>query len=327
MKRALATLLLVLGGFGIMHASHAQLTNAEPLTLTINPSYPRPYSTVVVVPQSSVIDLSSSAVTVTVNGAVVSKGSGAEPAYVTMGGPGTATTVRVTAVNGEQTYAKTAVLRPADVALVVEPTSTTHPFYEGGSLIASEGGLRLVAIPDLRTSSGAVIPAASLVYTWRNGEQILQGASGIGKSVLTATSPVKYRDARITVTVTTQDRSVVAEATVLISPSDPILRVYRNDPLLGPLYGTALPESVTLAGAEETFRAVPYYFSEKPAVTWTVNNTTGDTDEDITVRATGGGSGTALVNVSASSPNALQSAAAGFSVKFGEDTGFNFFGL
>lgn len=331
MKRSLATpaliLALTLTGLGIMHASHAQFAGTEPLTLTITPSYPKPYSTAIVVPESTVIDLSSSAVTVTVNGTVVSKGSGAEPAYVTVGGPGTTSTVTVTAVNGGQTYTRRATIRPADVALVVEATSTSHPFYEGGRLIASEGGVRLVAIPDLRTAAGSIIPAASLVYTWRNGEQILQGSSGIGKSVLTATSPVKYRDARITVTVATQDQSIVAEAAAVIAPSDPILLVYRNDPLLGPLYGTALPRNVRLSGTEESFRAVPYFFGEKPAVTWTVNNTTSDTDADITVRSTGGGSGTATVGVSAVSPSAPQPATASLSVRFGEENAFNFFGL
>lgn len=321
MKQAFATLLLAAVVLGMGYTSYAQFAGTDPLILNVIPSYPKPFQSVTVVPESSAIDLSSSAVTVSVNGTVVSRGSGAEAAYVTVGGPGTATTVTVTATNNGQTYTKTATIRPADVALVIEPVSTTHPFYEGGSLVASEGQLRLVAMPDLRTSGGSPIPAANLVYTWRNGEQILQGASGIGKSVLTATSPVTYRDARITVTVSSQDRTLVAESSVSITPSTPMIRIYRNDPLLGPLYDTALQRNISLIGEEEGFRAVPYYFAGTPAITWTVNNATSDTDRDITVRASGQGSGTALVRVFAGPVESTHA------VNFGESGGFGFFGL
>jgi hypothetical protein len=326
MKRAPVIALLIFFGIGFL-STHAQLSGTEALTLTVSSTYPRPYQSVTVIPQSTVIDLAASTVTATVNGTQVASGSGAEPIYVTVGGPGTVTNVTVRASYGGQTYIKTVVLRPADVALVVEPQSTTHPFYEGGSLIAAQGRVRIVAIPDLRTSGGGVIPANNLVYTWRNGEQILESASGIGKSVLTANSPVQYRDARITVTVTSQDRSVVAEATAVIAPSESLIRIYRNDPLLGPLFDTALPRSITLGGNEDTFRAVPYYFAEKPPLTWQVNGSASDYDQDITVRMTGSGTGTALLTASAKAPNSSQSTNAALSVKFGENKGFLFFGI
>ena len=326
MQRAAAITLLALAGFGLAFASHAQFST-EPLGLTLYPDYPRPYQTVTVVPESSSIDLSASRVTATVNGTTVSEGSGAEPIYVTVGGPGTVTTVVVRASTGGQTYTKTLAIRPADVALIVEAQSSAHPFYEGGRLVASEGGLRIVAIPDLRTSSGAVLSANDLVYTWRNGEQILQRESGIGKYVLTATAPVLHRDARISVTVTSQDQSVVAQAATAIAPSDPTVRVYRRDPLLGPLYGTALPKTTQLAGTEESFRAVPYFFGQPPGFVWQVNGVPNDTDDDITVRAVGEGRGRALLGVTARSSTSLESAGSSLAVEFGENSGFSFFGL
>lgn len=330
MKRSLAatTLVLCALAFGSFAATtNAQLSGAAPLVLTITPSYPRPYQTVTVVPQSSVIDLAGSAVTVSVNGAVVSRGTGSEPAYVTVGGPGTATTITVTAVANGQTYTKTVTMRPADVALIVEPLSTTHPFYEGGSLIAAEGRMRFVAVPDIRTSGGAAVSPANLVYTWRLGEQILQSSSGIGKSVLTASAPVRYRDAQVTVTVTTQDQSIVAQAAAYVSPADPLVRIYKLDPLLGPLFGTALSGTVSMSGTEESYRAVPYFFPEAPSVTWQVNGTPSDYDKDVTVRASGSGSGTAQLAVSAEAPAASQSASAALRIRFGEDRSFNFFGI
>jgi hypothetical protein len=164
------------------------------------------------------------------------------------------------------------------------------------------------------------------VYSWKNGDQILESSSGIGKSVLTATAPVRYRDTTITLTVSTQDSSVVGQATVYIAPHDPLVRIYENDPLLGPLYDTALPASLTLAGSEDTYRAVPYYFTSIPSLSWDVNGTPSQTGKDITVRPAGNGQGTAVLNVTASSGSLGQSAEDSLSVTFGK-TSSGIFGL
>jgi hypothetical protein len=275
---------------------------------------------VTVTPESSLIDLSASTVTFSVNGKVVQKGSGAESAQIAVGGPGTVTTVTVTAVNNGQTYTKSLTIRPADVALIVEPTSTTHPFYEGGSLIGSEGRIRIIAVPDLRTSAGVQIPASNLVYTWKNGSQILQSSSGIGKSVLSATAPVRYRDTTLTVTVTSQDSSVVGQASVVIAPRDPLIRIYENDPLLGPRFDTALSNTITLNDSEATYRAVPYYFTTLPTLTWQVNGSASQSGQDITVRPSGSGQGTAVLGVSGSSGSLGQSASGQLSVTFGKSS-------
>ena len=324
---AAALWLLGLTLFGLSFTSYAQLGGAEPLTLELTPAYPRPYQTVTVTPQSTLFDLAASTVVVTVNGTEVFRGSGAEPAYISAGAPGSATTVTVRATTNGQTYTRSTTVRPAEVSLIVEPVSTAHPFYVGGTPVASEGRVRLVALADLRTSGGTRIATDSLVYTWRNGEQILQASSGIGKSVLPATAPVRYRDARITVTVSSQDKSVVAESAVTVSPSDPSIRVYRHDPLLGPLFGTALGSEFALQDTEETFRAVPYFFPEQASITWQVNGTQGDNDQDITVRATGAGSGAALLAVHAEASGSARSADTRFRVRFGERKSFSIFGL
>lgn len=319
----LAVLLsLALAGF----TAHAQLTSTNSLTLDISPQYPAPYQTVTITPQSSDIDLSGSTITYSVNGKIVQRGTGQESANVTLGGPGSVTTVTVTATYNGKPYASSITIRPADVALILEPVSTTHPFYEGGALVGSEGNMRIIAMPDLRTRSGAQISPSTLEYVWKNGDQVLQSSSGIGKSVLVASAPIKYRDATITVTVSTPDQSVVGQGAVLVSAANPVMRIYENDPLLGPRYETALPGSVTLAGSEDTYRAVPYYFTTVPTLTWSLNGTPSQTGKDITVRPAGGGVGTALLGVSASTGALGQSANAGLSVTFGQGSS-GLFGL
>jgi hypothetical protein len=321
-----AALLLLTGA----HPVFAQQVPAgtDPLTVSIDPQYPAPYQAVTVTPDSTLIDLSSSQVTISVNGTVIQKGSGSAPVQVQAGAAGVASTIKVVAVTSDgKTYSQSLVIRPADVALIVEPVSTSHPFYHGASLVASGGLVRLVALPNLRTASGALVPASSLVYTWKNGDQILESDSGIGKSVLTATAPVQYRNATITVTVATPDSSGVAQASAFISPVSPIVRIYQNDPLLGPLFNYALPDTIAMSDAEDTFRGVPYYFTGSPSLTWTVNDVASQAGQDITVRSNGAGSGTAVVGFEAKQSDTSQLGDTSMTVQFGAKKSLGIFGL
>jgi hypothetical protein len=131
----------------------------------------------------------------------------------------------------------------------------------------------------------------------------------------------------VSVTVTTQDNAVVARAQTVVAPTDPLLRIYRNDPLLGPLFDIALTGSVAMRDGEETFRAVPYYFPSKPSLLWTVNSVESGRIGDITVRATGQGAGSAILSVSAKSGGLFQSAERALTVRFGEGRPLGIFGL
>lgn len=321
----LAVLILLAGAL----PAYAQLGGStDPLTISLSPEFPAPYQAVTVTPDSTVIDLNSSLVSISVNGTVVQKGSGSAPVQIQTGAAGVPSKITVTAVaNDGQTYTKSLTVIPADVALIEEPVSTTHPFYLGAPLVASEGLVRVVALPNLRTAGGSAIPASSLSYTWKNGDQVLEGDSGIGKSVLTATAPVQYRDAVISVTVATQDNSVVGEASIDISPVTPIAHIYQDDPLLGPLFNYALPDTVAMSDAEDTFRGVAYYFTGTPSLEWSVNNTASQAGQDITVRSNGSGSGTAVVQFGANQSDTNQQSNASMTVQFGAPKSLGIFGL
>lgn len=294
-------------------------TSNEPITFVLTPSYPKPYQTVTVSPRSTLVDLSASTVTISANGVVVQKGTGTQAAAVQVGGSGEVTKITVTVKGPDgQTYTTTANVRPADVALVVEPTSTVHPFYQGLPLPAPEGRIRLVAIPDLRTSGNVAIDPSTLVYRWKLGDQVLQSASGIGRSVLVATAPLQYRDAEVTLTVMSPDSSVVAEARTMIVPVNPLVRMYAFDPLLGPDYDHAIDTSFMLIATEASFRAVPYFFAASPTLEWSVGGTAQGAQKDITVRSTGSGQGSASLEIRAKLANTLQVASNRTLLRFGE---------
>jgi hypothetical protein len=333
MQRAFLSLVLVATALSVFfgfapRATNAQVTGADPLTLDVSPQYPAPYQSATITPSSSVFDMAASTIVVTVNGKSLYKGTGGSGISVPLGGPGSVTDVVVTiSGDGQPAASKELVFHPESVALVVEPVSGTHPFYEGSGLVTSEGRVRIVAIPDVRTSPSHALDPASLIYTWYLGDQELESDSGTGKSVLDANAPQQYRDATVSVTVSSPDGNEIAQSQTTISPVSPLVRLYENDPLLGPLYDNALGNSVTMPDAEDTYRGVPYYFSETPVVSWGVNGVPSGTANDITVRSSGNGQGSAVLTFSATESDTSQSANSTVSVNFGQQQSSGIFGL
>jgi hypothetical protein len=307
--------------------AHALVSaGVDPLTISVSPRYPKPFDTITIRLQSSLLDLLSSTITIRVNDVVVADGLSERTATAVVGGTGEETVIVAEVVAEGQTFTKELRLRPADLALIVESSSTAHPFYKGATLPAAEAPVRLLAFADFRNSAGAQIPPESLVYTWRLGERVLQDQSGAGKSVLQATAPLRYRDARVLVTVSDPVTGFSAESGVTVTPADPLVRVYRNDPLLGVRYEEAVSGAISLKGEEETFRAVPYYFSGAPVFLWTINSVEQGTAPDITLRATGG-AGSATVAASVRDASAFSSAVQNLTVQFGASRPTGIFGF
>lgn len=299
---------------------------ADPLTISVNPQYPRPYETITITPGSTLLTLAEDSVVVSVNGTVISNGSGGRSVTYRVGGPGSAAVIKVTAIESGTTYTDSLTVTPADVALITEALSSSHPLYAGASLPAPEGKIRIVALPDLRTSKGARIPASSLSYTWKVGDRLLTEQSGIGRSVLIANAPVRYRDASVSVVVSTSDESVVANAVTTVTPTGPLAYAYRDDPLLGPDFANAILAPFTMSDEEETFRAVAYHFAGAPTYTWTLNGASASSERDITVRTSKGSSGNAALAVEAVGQG-TEVANTSFTVNFSAAKSIGIFGL
>lgn len=314
MARVFLSSLLLMALFAGIPVAHAQVPESTELSVRLSPQYPRPYDSVTVTVSSTLINLAAANIVISANGTVVSEGF--RSAVVRMGGAGTKTTILVSATVGEQTYQKSIDIVPAEVSLIVEPLTTAHAFYQGARLVAPESQVRLVAIPDFRTAAGARIANTGLVYTWRIGNKILEAQSGIGRSTLSATAPVQYRDAEVSVTVSTVDQSLSAQSSLNITSANPLVRVYRKDPLQGTLFGQALSGTVSLSGEEDTYLAIPYFFAATPSIAWTLNGKASETDPDLTVRTVGSGEGSASIGITATGNT--QSARSSFSVQFGK---------
>ncbi len=294
----------------------------------MSPQYPAPYSQVTVSELSSSLDLSGATMAVFAGGTQVYRGN-VQPVAVTLGGAGVLMNVKVViSINGTQ-YSQTLSIRPQDVSLIAEPVSSAPPLYAGKPLVPLEGSTRMVAVANLRDGNGRTLDPGTLSYTWTvNGTQIAS-ASGIGKDAIIVASPLQYRESTVSVAVENPSGSITGGASSSLTAEEPVVRIYKNDPLLGILYDHALADSYAITGTEASLYAAPFSFptsAAAPALEWFLNGAAAQTGNSITLRPTGSGGGSASLSLVASSGDFIK-ATANLSLSFGAQTGGNLFGL
>lgn len=316
-------------------AAYAQFTGvptaesaADPFSLSVSPDYPTPYSVVTVTPVSGALSVTGATMVVSANGKETARGN-AGPSAVALGAPGVPVTVSVRLADASGAYTKKVTLTPEDVALVLEPLSSAPPLYLGKALIPQNGSVRAVAVADFRTPSGKRLDPSTLSYRWMMDGDILLASSGVGKKTVVVNSPLPYHTTTVSVVVSSPDGTLASGASTDLSSFDPIVRIYRRDPLLGPEFDHAIGSSYTLGGSEITLYAAAFSFptdSGAPSLIWALNGSNAQFGPFITLRPTGAGAGTASVSVSASSGGGV-SASANLLVSFGAKGGGGLFGL
>ncbi|KKW10967.1 MAG: hypothetical protein UY50_C0023G0013 [Parcubacteria group bacterium GW2011_GWA2_49_9] len=230
------------------------------LSMAIFPEHPRPGEQTVISVESYNIDLNRSDVTWFVNDNVVKRGVGEKKITVVAGKGGERMDVRVIALgeNGN-TYSTGLTLRPAEVNLLWQAGSYTPPFYKGKALMPYQGTVLVAAIPSF-TTGASVMPASSLIYTWKEGDNVVGDSSGKGKNLFVFRGEIPVNIKTISVTVESPDHTMSADATITVVPVSPRLMFYEEHPLYGILFGKALLGGFTLSGDELRISAIPYYF-------------------------------------------------------------------
>lgn len=308
-----------LGGIGEISPS---------FTLSATPQYPAPFSNATISFLSSSLDLTNATVSVSVNGKNIYKGA-VQPVVVTLGKAGSITKVSATVSAGGVDYNQTLSIQPQDVVLVLEPISSAPPLYPGKPLVPLEGDTRIVAMTNMKSAGGKAIDPSALSYSWTVDDTQIANSSGIGKSTIIVASPLQYRARSVSVAITSRDGSQVGGASLSLSPQDPSIRIYENDPLLGIRFDHALPGSYTIKGAESTLYAAPFSIPTTggtPLIQWFLDGSPVQTGYSITLRPTGSGQGNASLSLTASAGQ-YTTAASTLSLIFGAKPGTNFFGL
>ena len=297
-------------------------------TVSVSPQYPAPGNQATLSFLSSSINFTGATLSVAVAGKQIYKGN-VQPLAIPLGKAGSITTVNVTISSGGASYSQTLSIQPQDVALIAEPVASAPPLYPGKPSVPLEGSVRIVAVANLRSTSGSAQNPNALSYAWTVDGAEIANVSGIGKSAIMVASPLQYRSRDVSVSVASADGALVGGASLSLSAFEPTVRIYENDPLLSIRYERALSGGYALRGAEATLYAASFSFpttSGAPFFEWFLNGVQAQTGNSITLRPTGSGEGRASLSLVASSGEYLK-ATANLSLSFGAVKGFSFFGI
>lgn len=322
------TIALILPGAASAQAFGDFTAAASSFTVSASPQYPVPNSQVILSFLSSSIDLTNATVAVSVAGKNIYQGS-VQPVAISIGKAGSVTSIKVTVSSGSASYNQTLSIQPQDVSLIAEPVSSSPILYPGKPSVPLEGSVRVVAVANLRSSSGKTVSPNTLSYSWTVDGTQIANSSGIGKTAILVASPLQYRARDVSVTVMSQDGILVGGASLSLSATDSFVRIYENDPLLGIRYDRALSDTYAITDAEATLFAAPFSFpttSGAPLLRWFLNGSAAQIGNSITLRPSGSGRGNASLSLTASS-GSYALASMNLSLSFGATPSFNLFGL
>jgi hypothetical protein len=303
------------------------------LTLDTIPSNPGPNQNITVTATSYILDLDTTSITWSVDGQVVKQGTGITSIQITTNGIGKTTTVDAVATSDAYgTVERSLTITPASVSLIWEALSYTPPFYEGKALHSMGGLVRVVAMPKIIDASGNQIDPSKLIYKWTLNGQIMGNDSGYGKQVLNVTNESYLQGGNdVSVTVSTPDSSLAANGDVFITPSDPKVVLYNNDPIQGIEYNAAVGDTLNLH-QQNTFSLVaePYFFNtasrddqDSLKYTWQLNGQTitlpiGNQQSMLTLQNTSTSNGQSAIHLSIQSiTEILQGAQKDLTVNYG----------
>lgn len=309
MLRSFGSLLVAITLLMTALPASAQERGPDPLIISVSPEAPQPGQTTTITLSSTPIKLGQAQITWSVNGSVQKSGPGEQSFTFTMGSSQSATVISVNIVPfGGSAITRTFTFRPGSITLVWEANTYVPPFYRGKSLYSPGADVRILAIPQVREPSGALIPSSELTFKWSVDDQGFADRSGLGRDAFYLSGAQLIEDQTVAVDVLRQNGLRAAHAEIVIPRTSPIIRLYKKDPLRGIMYSEAYSGNVRLPDTETTFQAEPYFISgksrepERVVYTWALNDEPieppGSERSVVTLRQTAGQSGSARLSVS-----------------------------
>jgi hypothetical protein len=306
-------------------SSHAQVpTSIDGVQISLTPEMPSPGQPVTIDIQSFSTNLGAASIVWLLDGKSFQKGIG--KTSITLKAPSLGRTIVILAdimtVEGKEVK-KAINLRSGGVDLIWESQGYVPPFYKGRAGFAFQNPVQITAIPHLAGPGGTELPPSSLVYKWTSNDKVVLDQSGYGKQTITLSDDVP-QPFDVVVDVTTANGSDKASSRITITPGDPSILFYEDDPLYGVLYNKALTNNVSLANQEISLRATPYLFTFSKNIpltyNWSVNNLERQdlsTNESITLRPKGDVEGSSDISLEIRNRNQiLQGARNAVSVLF-----------
>ncbi len=302
--------------------SHAQIPSSiDGVQIDTYPDIPAPGETVTVSVESFSTDLNAASIVWLVDGKNYAQGTGKKSVGLTAPALGKNISVMaiIMTVEGRE-IKKVLTLKSGNVDIVWESGGYVPPFYKGKSTFAYENPIKIMAIPHLAGPGGTEINPKTLLYKWTKNDKVVQDQSGYGKQTLSLQEEIP-RPLDIKVEVSTRNGSDKATASITLTPGDPSVSFYEEDPLYGVLYNKSIMNKVTLSNREISIRAVPYSFTKSVLnYVWSINNlerTDLSKNESITLRTREDSEGTSDISLEIKNVREiLQGARGGVSVRF-----------
>lgn len=275
--RILTTLAIVLFALSPFLVSAQSMSIAQRVFLSASPQNPAPGETVTMSVSSSEINIDLSMVDWSVDGKSIKKGMGQKTFSFTAPGNGKSTTVTVRVTpNGGSGVEETMTFSPADIDIIWEAEGAyVPPFYKGKTLPIKQGGVKIVAMPNVRTSTGSMQKPSDFAFSWKKDGQNMPGNSGFGKQSFTYINQMLEDTNRIDVSAATGTKRV--EGGVIISYFEPKLLMYESDALIGTKYQAAIPSMYRSKGAQLALILEPYFLPRSwktdsgTTVSWKLN--------------------------------------------------------
>lgn len=250
----------------MLHATN--VAHAAPLfppqgqvQLVLSPEFPEPNQAVIVSAQSSSFDPDATFLSWTYNGKNVASGKGVTSYSFNAGPAGSLHRVIVSASAKGVTFSDTLTFRVPDLLLAWEAQTYTPPGYRGRALPTSGSLVRVHAFPEIFASATQTINPENLIYQWKIDDTDARDQSGRGKKSFSfRVANGKGVTHRVSVTVTSEDKSAAAFAMVDVRLEDPLILFYEDKTLEGPRYESASARFSVASGEELRLRAEPFFF-------------------------------------------------------------------
>jgi len=234
----------------------------DAITITQSPKSPTPGDSVSIHIESYATDLNTALISWYRDGTLESEGTGRKDFSLIAGRGGEQTEVSISIKTSDGNFiSKQISITPSSVDLVWQADVYTPPFYPGKALYSHQSDVRVIALPHLAASNGIELGSSKLLYTWTKDGNVEGSKSGYGRNSFSFTGSVISRPVAIAVKVSSLDGETTAVGQTTISPRSPEIVFYLEKPLLGVDFNNALSKNFGLSNIEDTFIAIPFFFS------------------------------------------------------------------
>lgn len=263
----------------------------DTITIATSPTNPEPGQSVTASVSALQFNIDLAKIVWSVGGKTLLSGQGVRSVSFAAPAAGKSATLSVTVTP----QGGTAVTRSIEIAvggtvdLIWESVDGyTPPFYRGKTLPIKQSTIKVVAMPQVKTATGASSKPGDFVYTWRKDGKNMAGQSGLGDNSIVFMNQILDTGNRIDVSATNGAHTV--SESIAINLFNPEIIFYQYDQVKSmPHYEKSFVSNSTISQPRLTLVAEPYFLARDwesnsgTTLNWTINRTPAKAGEKNTL--------------------------------------------